>query len=283
MTYAATSPSSAAAVSPPVALQRAAGEARLAFKSVQGATRLARLYELGSAKARLPRTPADAPAEAVLINTAGGLTGGDRLSYAVDLGPGCRARVTTQSCERIYRALDGPAEVSADIVLAAGAELEWLPQETILFNGGALRRRLTAAIAEDSRLLIVEPVIFGRAAMGETVVSGSLRDRWRISRGGALVFAEDLALTGPIADLLNHRAVLDGGAAMATVALVAADAEHALDAVLRAVGEAGSASAWDGKLVARLVAADGQAMRAALIPVMQALTRGGTLPRIWQS
>ena len=77
-----------------------------------GRTRIGRLYQEGAAKIRMPRTSAD-PLEAVLINTAGGLTGGDRLDWAVDVGDGASATVTTQACEKVYRAASDGAEVSA--------------------------------------------------------------------------------------------------------------------------------------------------------------------------
>ncbi|TJV47927.1 MAG: urease accessory protein UreD, partial [Mesorhizobium sp.] len=90
--------------------QRVAGTARLGCDRNGGRTRLRRLYQDGSAKIRMPAVSAD-PLEAVLINTAGGLTGGDRLGWEVDVGAGASASITTQACEKVYRAAADRAEV----------------------------------------------------------------------------------------------------------------------------------------------------------------------------
>lgn len=232
-------------------------------------------------KIRLPRVIGVAP-EAVLINTAGGLTGGDTFSTEVVLRPGARAVLTTQACERIYRSTGAAAEVFTRVELNEGARLDWLPQETILFDGGRLLRRLEVDLADNAELLAVESVIFGRAAMGEQVNSGAFRDRWRIKRNGRLLFADELHFEGRIAHQLTQPAVLAGNAAMATVLYVAADCEQFLVPVRDALGEAGGASAWGGKLVARIIAADGFALRRILLPVLSILMAGRPLPQVWQ-
>lgn len=256
---------------------------RLGFRAFDGATRLARHYEQGAAKARLPRVPGGA-AEAVLINTAGGLTGGDRMDYAVDVGTGAAVTLTTQAGEKIYRALDAPAEIRTRIDVAAGGRVDWLPQETILFDRAALVRRLDIAMAADAAVLALEAVVFGRTARGETVQFGLLRDRWRLRRAGRLVFADGLRLDGPVAAMLARPAALAGGCAAATVLYVAPDAEARLDTARAALADAPAevgASAWNGILVARLAAADGAGLRTALVPLIAALRGGRALPRVW--
>ena len=267
----------------PVPLQRAEGSVRLTFRGLEGVTRLSRHYEQGAAKARLPRVPGGA-AEAVLINTAGGLTGGDRMDYAVDIGAGAAATLTTQAGEKIYRALDAPAEIRTRIDVGAGGRADWLPQETILFDRAALMRRLDIAMAADATVLALEAVVFGRTARGETVQAGMLRDRWRLCRAGRLVFADGLRLDGAIAATLARPAALNGGCAVATVVYAAPDAEARLEAALAALAgrpaEAG-ASAWNGILVARLAAIDGARLRATLLPLLATLREGRALPRVW--
>ena len=204
----------ASAADPQPALQRAAGEGRIAVKAEDGVTRLARLYQEGCAKIRLPTDRAARGLEAVLINTSGGLTGGDQTSWRVDAQAGARLTLTTQACEKIYRARDGRAEVNVSLNVGAGARLDWLPQETILFNEASLARSLKADLAADARLLAVEAVVLGRTAMGETVRSGALRDRWRIRREGRLVFADDLRFEGPIAEVAALEPTLAGGTEM---------------------------------------------------------------------
>jgi len=274
------SPLVAAAGSP--GLQRARGVGRLSAKADGPTTRLDRLHQDGCAKIRLPVDHAARGLEAVLINTSGGLTGGDRMAWRGEALAGSRLTLTTQACEKVYRADDGRAEVTADLAVGPGARLDWLPQETILFDGAALSRRLEADLAADAALLVVEAVILGRTAMDETVRQGELRDRWRIRREGRLVFADDLALEGPIAATAALPPLLGGAKAFASLLLVADDAERALAPVRSAIGEAGGASAFDGKLFARIVAPDGLTLRRALIPAIAALRGGEPCPRVWR-
>jgi urease accessory protein len=278
--FAATSPSEPLAA-PPL-LERMEGAARIAFKRRSAATTLDRLHQSGALKVRFPHRPAENPPEAVLINTAGGLTGGDRLSVDMQLDAGCTAVATTQACEKIYRASAGSAEIRTTLRLGAGARLDWLPQETILFDGARLSRRLDADLDGGAALLVVEATIFGRAARGEQVRSGLFADRWRIRRQGRLVFADDTRLDWAISDLLSRPAVLAGAGAMATVLLVAEEPERYRDAARDIIGENGGVSAWDGKLLTRVTAPDGASLRRVLIPLVAALRDGAPLPKLWR-
>ena len=263
-------------------LQRARGRARISFRLREGRTRLERLFQEGCAKARLPRTLPGDMVEAILINTAGGLTGGDRLATEIDLAAGTTATITTQACERIYRSTGGPATVSTRLRAASGARLAWLPQETILFDGGRLERTLEADLDRHAVLVAVEAVLFGRQAMGEQVLEGAFHDRWRIRREGKLVFADELKIVGTIAGQLSRQTMLAGRRALATVLYVGDDLERMLEMVRQAVGDDGGASAWDGKLLVRLCAADGLALRKRLEPVLRFLLEGRALPKVWQ-
>jgi urease accessory protein len=264
-------------------LERARGEVRIAIRAENGVSRPRTLYQSGSAKVRLPRVAAGEAPEAVLLNTAGGLTGGDRLAWRVDVEPGAGAVVTSQAAERIYRRSSGAAEIGTTLTVGAGARLDWLPQETILFDRSALSRRLEADLDGTANLLAVEAFVLGRAAMGESVRSTFVSDAWRIRRGGRLVFADVVRLDGDVARIVTGPATGGGAAAVASLVLVAPDAETKLGVAREALG-AGSgesgASAWNGLLVARLVAPSGQALRADLIKLVEAL-RGTAMPRVW--
>ncbi|MCB2133095.1 MAG: urease accessory protein UreD, partial [Rhodobacteraceae bacterium] len=132
-----------------------------------GIGRLQGLRQAGSLKLLFPR-PVGRGIEVVAVNTAGGITGGDRFGIRAEAGAGTLLTVTTQAAERAYRAQqDEVAAVENRVIAEAGAEVRWLPQETILFDRCALRRRLRIDLAPDARLLAAEPLIFGRAAMGE--------------------------------------------------------------------------------------------------------------------
>lgn len=160
--------------------------------ATSGASRLSDLRQQGSLRALFPRGTGPA-VEAVLLNTAGGLTGGDVMSVAAHAAPGTRLRLSTQAAERIYRAIEG-TQARAEVRLQAEGDgrIDWLPQETILFDGARLDRRLLADLAPEATCLLVEPLVFGRLAHGEEVRTGRLRDRWEVRRGGRLVFADAL-------------------------------------------------------------------------------------------
>jgi len=265
----------------PIPLQRAQGAGRIAVGADGERTRLARLYQDGCAKIRLPTDHAASTLEAVLINSAGGLTGGDWMSWRVDVAAGAALTLSTQACEKVYRARDGRAEVAVTLNAEAGARIDWLPQETILFDGGALARTLTADLAEGARLLAVEAVILGRTAMAETVRVGELRDRWRVRREGRLVFADDLSFGGDMSSLTALAPVLGGAAAFASLLLIAEDAARFLEPLRAVVGVSGGASAFEGKLFGRIVAKDGLALRRILMPAIAVLRGGEPCPRVW--
>lgn len=282
MQFSPAPPQSLQTEATPPRFQRAEGTGRISVHAVDGTSRLHRLYQDGCAKIRLPRDADAVGLEAVLINSSGGLTGGDRLTWRAEAGEGARLTVTTQACERIYRSGGDVAKVETHLTVGAGAELHWLPQETLLFDQGALARSFDADLAAGARLLAVESVVLGRTAMGEQVLAGRLRDRWRVRREGRLVFADDVRMEGEVARICAAAPVLAGGCAFASLLLVADDAQARLDAVRSALGETGGASAFDGKLFARIVAPDGRALRKALIPALEAL-RGASLPRVWRT
>jgi len=265
---------------PAPAPQRSRGRGRLAVRSDGIETRLVEMFQEGSAKLRLPRTRTGA-VEAVMINSGGGMTGGDRFSWTVEVGDGATAVLTTQACEKVYRADEGLAEVAAQLTVGAGARLDWLPQETILFDRSALSRTIEADVAGDGRLLIVESVVLGRRAMGETLSRAAFRDRWRVRRDGRLIFADALTLDGDIPARTASAPLLGGAGAFATLLLVASDVAGSLEAVRAAIGDLGGASAFDGKLVARIAAPDGLTLRRALLPAIAALSGGRPAPSVW--
>lgn len=280
-------PSATAAIEPPLRLERARGRAEVGFKLRDGATVLDRLHQAGQAKIRLPRSHGTTPATAVLINTAGGIAGGDRLAYGARFDAGTRAVVTSQTAERVYRssATDGGlfGEVETRLVLGAGASADWLPQETILFDRAALSRRLEVEMAADARLTMVETVVLGRAASGETVDDCRLIDRWRVRRGGRLIFADTLRIDGHAGAILAGAATGKGATAVATVLVVSPDVEARLDGARDLLdgfdGEAG-ASAFDGMMVIRLAHGSARALRDRLISLLVHI-READLPRVW--
>ena len=261
----------------------AALEACIGHAPDEARSRLRRLYQQGSARLRFPRAGGNG-LEAAIINVAGGLTGGDRWRGTFALEAGAALTLTTPACERIYRSLAGAATISNRLELGPASRLEWLPQETILFDRASLDRTLVVEMAEDARLLALEPLILGRAAMGETVNELHLMDRWRVRRGGRLVYADSLGFSGATGDWFAGRAGLAGCRAMATLLLVAGEAESALAAVralLPSLPVEAGASAWDGMLAVRLAAPDGAELRTALVALLGLLRGEAALPRLW--
>jgi urease accessory protein len=254
----------------PIRHQRSEGEVLISM----GPQGLKRLREAHAAKLRIPA----GSHEAILINTGGGLAGGDRFAFTITAEQNAKLTVTSQAAERVYRSLGPAADVEVRLAAEAGATLMWLPQETILFDGAALTRRITADLARDARFLAVESVILGREAMGESVRQARLHDRWRIRQAGKLIFADDIAFDGPPPASL---ATLGTARAFATVVLVSQRAEDVLDRARSLIGQHGSASAWGGKLVARLAARDGFELRKSLIPALTLLADRASLPKSW--
>jgi urease accessory protein len=250
--------------------QRSIGQVKLHVEQ-HGVTQI---RESGASKVRIPR----GTFEAILINTGGGVAGGDSFEFDIGVGENTRLTVTSQAAERVYRTLGPDASITTRIRAGANARVFWLPQETILYNHCALQRDYTVQLASGAKFLGVEPVIFGRLHMGEKVDTIRLKDTWRIFRDDVLIHAEALALA-PV--LPRSKATLDNAAAMATLIYIADDAELHLNAVRNVVGPLSAASAWNGKLIARLIAQDGYLLRKQIIMILEAFCGPQALPKLW--
>jgi urease accessory protein len=261
---------------------RAVGRVAFTVTAGPGGSRRGRVHEAGSLRVRFPNGNSQAALEAVIVNTGGGMTGGDRFDLDIKVDAGARLTVTTAAAEKIYRSLGPDTDIGVKLDVGPGGALAWLPQETIVFDQARLRRSIDVALARDANLLLAEATVFGRSAMGETLVQGNFFDRWRLCVGGALVFAETLRLDGDIAQRLAQRAIAGGGVAVASVIKYPgndADAVAVRAMQERFAGEVGI-SAWNGLVVARLVASDGAALRRDLVAVLSALD-AAPLPRLW--
>lgn len=250
--------------------QRSVGHVRLRVER----DGVAVMRESGSAKCRMPR----GSNEAILINTAGGLAGGDLAQIDAEAGEGATLAVTTQAAERVYRTLGPAAEVRVNLRAERGAHLFWMPQETILFDNAALERKLNVELEEGANFLAVEPVVFGRLEMGEKVGRVSVADRWEVRRSNKLIHAEAFHMAPAMAE---SPATLAGNSAAATVVFIEDEAERLLDAIRQVLGPQDGASAWNGKLVARLIAKDGFSLRKVLIPVLSLCVGRWGLPKCW--
>lgn len=269
-------------LAPQVAAQpRAMGALRIASKTYGTASVIGDLYQSGCLKALFPRAAAGG-LTGVFLNTSGGMTGGDRLSIDAMAATDSRLTLTSQAAERVYLAQPGPpARLTTSLAVAQGARIDWLPQETILFNGAALQRRLDVDLAPDATFMCIEPLVFGRLSMGETLTTGSFADNITIRRDGVPVFADAVRLSGDIATQLSGPATARGQFAMASVIYAAADAE-ALLSPLRALlpKTAGASLIRPGVLYARILAPDSYILRQSLVPIIARL-HGAAPPKTW--
>jgi urease accessory protein len=263
------------------AANRARGAVTFDVHHLEGVTRRRHLHESGSLRVRFPSPETDG-LSAVFVNTAGGVAGGDRFDIDIAAGEGARLTLTTAAAEKVYRAEGAPAQLNIALKAAAGAHLGWLPQETILFDRARVSRRIDIDLAESASLLLCEIVVFGRAAMGERMLQGEFVDRWRLRRGGRLVFAENVRIDGDIGGKLSRPAVAKGGVAVGTALIVPGD--EALVERIRTLsesfrGEVGI-SAWNGFAMARFCAQDAAPLRADMMAVLSRAS-GEQLPRLW--
>jgi urease accessory protein len=271
----------ARAASATFAANRAQGAVKFGVHLQDGVVRRGDLHESGSLRVRFPSPEAEG-LSAVFVNTAGGIAGGDRFDIDITAGEGTRLTLTTAAAEKVYRAAGSAAQLGISLKARAGAHLAWLPQETILFDRARILRCIDIDLAEDASLLLCEIVVFGRSAMGEKMLHGEFVDRWRMRRGGHLVFAETMRLDGDIGEKLSRPAVAGGGVAIGTALIVPGD--EAVVARIREVsesfgGEVGI-SAWNGFAMARFCAQDAARLRADMMTVLGRASPSA-LPRLW--
>jgi urease accessory protein len=270
------------------------GIAEIRFGQSDGLTRLTHLYQRDPLRVLFPAPAAGDPPLAVIITTSGGLVAGDRLDIAVSLAPGAVAHVTASAAEKIYRSIGPTTTIGQSLSIAAGAFLEFLPPETILFDGARLKRETKIEIGPGAGFLGGDIVIFGRRARGERFTSGLLREVWEVRREGKLVWGDALHLEDDIAGIVDHPACFDGAAAFATMILASTgqDPRSLLDRA-RAIQSARTAGALragvtaiGGLVVARWLAADAALLRQAYADLAchfrcTAFGLAPQLPRVW--
>ena len=250
--------------------QRATGHVSL----VMARHGISRLREAGSFKLRIPPRST----EAILINTAGGLAGGDDFKLSIMAEAEARLTVTSQSAERVYRTLGPPATLAVNLTVQDNGVLHWLPRETILYDQSAFTRTLEVDLAASARFLAVESLVFGREASGETIATLTCRENWRIRQGGKLIHADQLQIAGA---LPNSSAALGNAHAIATLIFISPECDRHVSPLSQAIGKNGGVSAWNGKLIARLVAVDGFELRKLLNNALRIILGAADLPKTW--
>jgi len=272
-------------------LARSVGRVEITFERERGDSCLKHLFQSGCGRVRFPSVDSQYAPEAVLINTAGGLTGGDHMSYDLIVGDGANLTVTGQAAEKIYKSIGPDVLIDSNLNVGSNAYLEWLPQETILFDRARLKRINKIELTDTSKLLAVEATVFGRQAHGETVHEAALTDGWEIRRDGKLIWYDRFRLDGEMSQILSRPALLDGARAMATLIVMGPNQNEILGAVRDVeVEDATRIGATDldgGPLVVRILDLKPQRMRKTLVKLIQIVREKLTgeivpMPAVWE-
>ena len=268
------------------------GVAEIGFERRDGTTRLAHLYQRDPLRVLFPTPATGDPPLVAIVTTSGGLVAGDRLDISVKLAPEARAHVTASAAEKIYRSTGPTTMISQSLSIGAGAALEFLPPETILFDGARLRRETSVDLAPGSGFLGGDIVVFGRRARGERFSSGFLREVWEVRRDGKLIWGDALHLDGEVGRIVDDPACFGGAAAFATMLLSSPEREardflHFARTVLCAnTGVRSGATTIAGLVIVRWLGADVAVLREAYTDLAchfraTALGLPPRLPRSW--
>lgn len=269
------------------------GVAAVTFRARAGATELAHLYQSDPLRILFPRPEPAEPATGVLVTTSGGLVGGDRLDVTVKSGADAAGRVLGQAAEKVYRSTGADCHINVRLQVDSGGWLEWLPQETIMFENARLRRLTVAEVAPHARLLAGEIVVFGRTAMGERVTGGLVRDAWDVYRDGRLIWADAIHIDSSLQQTLAAPSGFDGAVAFASLVYVGDDAADRLAVareLLAALAEDGAlragATLLGDVLVVRWLGREARCLRAAYGGFWAAFRHSvagypQAMPRLW--
>jgi urease accessory protein len=270
------------------------GAARIAVAADRGHTSLRDLYQSDPCRVLFPRPASGSPFEGIVVTTSGGIVGGDRIALRIEAGDNSVATFTTQAAEKIYRSAGADSRIAIELTVGMDSLLEWMPQETILFDGARLRRATNIEVAPGSRLLCGELIVFGRRARGETFTRGFLHDSWRIKEGCRLIWADALHLADDIDGIMNRASSFDGAACYATVIYRADDAGVHLDKVREILRDSpddrclAAATCLESLLIMRFLGSDAAATRRAVSSFwsgfrVAVLDLPARLPRVWET
>ena len=257
-------------------LQRARGLGRIVVAGSEQGACISDVFQRSPIRIMFPRIAGAPVEEAVLINTTGGVAGGDWLECSVTALTNASIAVTSQAAEKVYRALDEPARIATKLKAEPGARLAWLPQETIVFNLGRISRTTEIELASGAELLALEWLVLGRAAHGEEMIGGQVTDSWRVKKDGRLIWADSLRLTDGVFPQLRRRALLWEFKALATLIYFGAALDTRLEFlrdIAASLDSQCAATLVGGLMVARFGAIVSSDLRAALRSFLQQYSR----------
>jgi urease accessory protein len=270
-------------------LQRASGAGRIVLRGSDSRTDVVDVYQKFPVRIMCPTIGEGAVREAVIVNAAGGIAGGDRLEFEVTALGDALVTVTSQAAEKIYRSLGQPAQVVTKLKARDASKLAWLPQETIIFNSARIHRQTEIDLCAGAELMALEWLVLGRTARGEEVVRGHIRDRWLVRRDGRLVWADSLLVAEETFPHLRRRALLADYKAIGTLLYVGPHLDRRLE-MLREVAQSlacqCAATIVSGLIVVRLAAEASSDLRIALICMLQHFGRDSDcgpfrVPKMW--
>jgi urease accessory protein len=257
-------------------LQRANGSGRIVLSGSDDGTRIVDVFQRSPTRIMFPTSGDGSVKEAVLINTAGGIAGGDQLECGVTALANASIAVTSQAAEKVYRALSEPARLSTKLKASGAAKLAWLPQETIVFNCARLHRTTEIELIAEAELLVLEWVVLGRAAHGEVVIGGQITDTWRVKKDGRLIWADSLRISDEIFPNLHRKALLSNCTAIATMIYFGRSLEKRLEflrGITRSLGCDCAATLVGGLIVVRFAANESSALKLALHTFLEQFSR----------
>ncbi len=266
-------------------LQRSHGAARLAFANRNNRNSIVERYASAPVRILTPSIQGGIP-EAVLANTSGGIAGGDTSHVDILVAQNAQALVTGQAAEKIYRSIDMPASIRTVIKIEDGSTLEYLPQESILFDGAKLNRAVNISLGARSCLLLSEMFVLGRWAMNEDFTRGIFLDRWSIDVAGQPIWREGLRVEGGLSSLSSSLGFANARA-LATIFYAGANAAEVLGLARDVIGPMGGATIVRGMLVVRMLGNEAGMLKQQLSEIISiiraaALGRPAEVPRVWR-
>ena len=269
-------------------LQRAEGSCRIVLGSSQRGTRVMDVYQKSPLRVLFPRTSGERVEEAVLLNTSGGVAGGDRLETNVTATEDASIAITTQAAEKVYRALGESAQITTNLKVRDAAKLAWLPQQTIVFDRARLSRETQVEVTSGTELLALEWLILGRAAYGERLSVGNIIERWRIVKDRRLVWADSFRVTDEVLPHLGRKALLSDCSALATLVYFGTNLGTPLELVRDLAPSLHchcAATLVGGLMVGRFAAPNSHDLKTALRSVLQQFNRflpgPFQVPKMW--
>jgi urease accessory protein len=243
-----------------------------------------KFYQSGSAKVFYPKCYNEFN-ELVLVNTAGGITGGDLFIYNIDIQKS-KIFVTTQTAERAYKGYENSGQIKVNLSIDSDSSLFWIPQELILFDNCNLNRKIDVNLNIDSNFLLSETTIFGRTAMNENLEKGFFFDNWRIHVKDKLIHAEALSLSGDIKNILSGLATAQNNVSICNIFLYGKDFLKNELQLIKTIESFDmnyiAYSSWNDKMLIRIISKDAYYLKNIQKKILLCVSNN-TIPKVWNS